>query len=383
MKKVLLLITVLMMTVSMSAQNLTASKTTDNFYIGINGGVATKTTGHAWLKGLNPNAGLRIGRWFTPVFGFAIDGNAYFSNKPYCSTKTAVRFLNTSLLGTINFSNWFGGYKGEPYTFEIVGIAGLGWGHLFGHSPEFENHYYSTGDRLIGRISPKQISGRDNLTSKVGLDLVFNLGEKKAWQFFVEPAMIWGLNDYTYCMDVPFAIMGNSKIQYNLNRSFFQLNAGFIYKFRNSNGTHNFTLVDDNQGEIDRLNARINQLQDELAKKPKEVEVVKEIIKEIPGVNTVREIRVEDLVFVTFAQGKSELTFDAKTVLNNVKVGRHVQIVGTASPEGNPELNQRLSQARADAVAAYLKERGVIVDEATGKGVQGTTSNRLAVVYVK
>ena len=78
MKKVLLLITVLMMTVSMSAQNLTASKTTDNFYIGINGGVATKTTGHAWLKGLNPNAGLRIGRWFTPVFGFAIDGNAYF-----------------------------------------------------------------------------------------------------------------------------------------------------------------------------------------------------------------------------------------------------------------------------------------------------------------
>jgi outer membrane protein OmpA-like peptidoglycan-associated protein len=383
MKKVLLLITVLMMTVSMSAQNLTASKTTDNFYIGINGGVATKTTGHAWLKGLNPNAGLRIGRWFTPVFGFAIDGNAYFSNKPYCSTKTAVRYLNTSLLGTINFSNWFGGYKGEPYAFEIVGIAGLGWGHLFGHSPVFENHFYSTDHLFMGRISPKQITGRDNLTSKVGLDLVFNLGEQKAWQFFVEPAMIWGLNDYTYCMDVPFAIMGNSKIQYNLNRSYFQLNAGFIYKFRNSNGTHNFTLVDDNQGEIDRLNARINQLQDELAKKPKEVEVVKEVIKEIPGVNTVREIRVEDLVFVTFAQGKSELTFDAKTVLNNVKVGRHVQIVGTASPEGNPELNQRLSQARADAVAAYLKERGVIVDEATGKGVQGTTSNRLAVVYVK
>ena len=384
MKKVLLLITVLMMTVSMSAQNLTASKTTDNFYIGINGGVATKTTGHAWLKGLNPNAGLRIGRWFTPVFGFAIDGNAYFSNKPYCSTKTAVRFLNTSLLGTINFSNWFGGYKGEPYAFEIVGIAGLGWGHLFGHSPEISTDFFNPNGYLIASPSLKQISGRDNLTSKVGLDLVFNLGEKKAWQFFVEPAMIWGLNDYTYSIEnCPFAVLGNSKIKYNLNRSFFQLNAGFIYKFRNSNGTHNFTIVDDNQGEIDRLNARINQLQDELAKKPKEVEVVKEVIKEIPGVNTVREIRVEDLVFVTFAQGKSELTFDAKTVLNNVKVGRHVQIVGTASPEGNPELNQRLSQARADAVAAYLKERGVIVDEATGKGVQGTTSNRLAVVYVK
>jgi hypothetical protein len=34
-------------------------------------------------------------------------------------------------------------------------------------------------------------------------------------------------------------------------------------------------------------------------------------------------------------------------------------------------------------VADYLRDRGVIIDEATGKGVQGTTSNRLAIVYVK
>ena len=38
---------------------------------------------------------------------------------------------------------------------------------------------------------------------------------------------------------------------------------------------------------------------------------------------------------------------------------------------------------RADNVASYLKSKGVVVDEATGKGVQGTTSNRLAVVYVR
>jgi hypothetical protein len=30
-----------------------------------------------------------------------------------------------------------------------------------------------------------------------------------------------------------------------------------------------------------------------------------------------------------------------------------------------------------------LKSKGVVVDEANGKGVQGTSSNRLAVVYVK
>ncbi|MFC2439002.1 MAG: OmpA family protein, partial [Prevotella melaninogenica] len=79
-----------------------------------------------------------------------------------------------------------------------------------------------------------------------------------------------------------------------------------------------------------------------------------------------------------------QLTYnEAKKALDDVKAGRHVQIVGTASPEGPKALNDRLSQNRADVVAKYLQSRGVIVDEAKGQGVQGVTSNRLAVVYVK
>ena len=377
MKKLLLLFAVATMAVSAQAQTVTESKTFDNFYVGINGGVATKATGHAWLKGLNPNAGLRIGRWFTPVFGLAVESNAYFSNKPYKSTGTAVRFLNSSLLGTVNFSNWFGGYKGEPRCFEVVGLYGLGWGHLFG-KPEHLFDYYAY------LPAGKQIAHRNNLTSKAAIDLVFNLGEKKAWQFYVEPSITWGLNDAVYDGVYPIAYLGHSTMQYNINKAYVQLNAGFIYKFKNSNGTHNFTVARlRDQAEIDGLNAEINRLRDELAKKPREIVKEVEVVKEVPGQNVVREVKVEDLVFVTFAQGKSELTADARKALSNIQPGKHVQIVGTASPEGNPELNQKLSQARADAVAQYLLTRGVAVDEATGKGVQGTTSNRLAVVYVK
>ena len=159
----------------------------------------------------------------------------------------------------------------------------------------------------------------------------------------------------------------------------FQLNVGVNYKFKNSNGSHNFTLVKlRDQAEIDGLNAQINDLRNELAKKPKEV--VKEVVKEAPAP---QEVKVENLVFVTFAQGKTILTKEAKAALDGVAKGKHVQIVGTASPEGSKEINDKISQGRADAVAAYLSNRGVVVDEATGKGVQGTTSNRLAVVYVK
>ena len=382
MKKLVLMLAAASMAASVSAQTVAESKAFDNIYVGINGGVATKTTGHKWLSDLDPNAGIRIGRYFTPVFGLAVEGNAYFSNKPWGSTGTAVRATNASLLGTVNLSNWFGGYKGEPRAFEVTALYGLGWMHVF------------TSNKAFKAATENQ---RNRMTSKAALDFAFNFGAEKQFQFYVEPSINFAFLGQSKSKELvatgnplsPVAVADHQEYgykaasqagqpAYNINNSFVQLNAGFIYKFKNSNGTHNFTIVTPrDQAEIDALNAQINELRN---RKPQVI--TKEVVKEVPSVQ-VKELSVSDLVFVTFAQGKSILTNDAKKALNNVKEGVHVQIVGTASPEGSKELNDRLSQARADVVANYLKGRGVIVDEATGKGVQGTTSNRLAVVYVK
>ena len=366
MKKLGLLFAAATLAVSASAQTVAESKTFDNIYIGINGGVATKTTGHKWLSDLNPNAGLRIGRYFTPVFGLAIEGNAYFSNKPWKSTGTIVRYINTQLLGTVNFSNWFGGYTGEPRCFEVSAVYGLGWGHVFNHRDDLEP---------INRM-----------TSKAGLDLAFNFGSKKQWQIYIEPSINWAFlgqhkgrtkNDGAGQYDYNAYSNGDQPV-YNIHNSMVQLNAGIVYKFKNSNGAHNFTIVTPrDQAEIDALNAQINELRN---RKPEVITKEVEVIKEVPAV---KEFTVSDLVFVTFAQGKYNLTSEAKAALDNVKAGSHVQVVGTASPEGGAALNQRLSENRAKVVADYLRSRGVIIDEATGKGVQGVTSNRLAVVYVK
>ena len=376
MKKLVLMLAAASMAASVSAQTVAESKAFDNVYVGINGGVATKTTGHKWLSDLDPNAGLRIGRYFTPVFGLAVEGNAYFSNKPWHSTGTAVRATNVSLLGTVNLSNLFGGYKGEPRAFEVSALYGLGWMHVF------------TNNKAVENLTSGQ---RNRMTSKAALDFAYNFGSQKQWQVYVEPSINFAFLGKAYSKvpvagvvashDVPYgykAVAQDGQPAYNINNSFVQLNAGVVYKFKNSNGTHNFTIVTPrDQAEIDALNAQINELRN---RKPEVI--TKEVVKEVPSVK-VKEFTVSDLVFVTFAQGKSALTNDAKAALNNVKEGVHVQVVGTASPEGSKELNDRLSQARADVVANYLKGRGVIVDEATGKGVQGVTSNRLAVVYVK
>ena len=379
MKKLVLMLAAASMAASVSAQTVAESKTFDNIYVGINGGVATKTTGHKWLSDLDPNAGLRIGRYFTPVFGLAIEGNAYFSNKPWGSTGTVVRATNASLLGTVNLSNWFGGYKGEPRTFEVSALYGLGWMHIF------------TSNKAVKDATENQ---RNRMTSKAALDFAFNFGSAKQFQFYVEPSINFAFLGQARTKQVvatgtvpPIAYADHDTYgyktasqagqpAYNINNSFVQLNAGLIYKFANSNGTHNFTIVTPrDQAEIDALNAQINELRN---RKPEVI--TKEVVKEVPAI---KELSVSDLVFVTFAQGKSNLTREAKAALNNVKEGSHVQVVGTASPEGSKEINDRLSQARADVVANYLKSRGVNIDEATGKGVQGVTSNRLAVVYVK
>lgn len=368
MKKLFTLFAAALVAASVSAQTtVEGSKVFDNMYIGVNGGVSTKMTGHSWMKGLNPNAGLRIGKNITPVFGLAIESNAYFSNKPWASTGTVVRGINTQLLGTVNLSNLFGGYKGDPRFFEVSALYGLGWGHLF--CSDHEN--YEPANRM---------------TSKAALDFQFNLGKNKEWQVYVEPSINFaflgqaigrttrdGKGEYGYK-----AYSNGDQPAYNIHNSFVQLNAGVVYKFKNHDGRHNFTLVQlRDQAEIDALNDQINALKSELAKKPKE------IIKTVEKPVEAKQVKVENLILVTFAQGKSALTKEAKAALDGVKDGAHVQIVGTASPEGPAALNQTLSEKRAKAVADYLKGRGVVVDEAVGKGVQGNTSNRLAVVYVK
>ncbi len=362
MKKLLIMLAAVTIAGSVVAQTVKESKSFDNVYLGINGGVATKATGVKWLDNLNPDFGLRIGRWFTPVFGLAVDGTAYLSNKPFVSTGTFIRATNVSLLGTVNFTNWFGDYKGEPRCFEVIGLYGLGWGHLF----RSNETYYNPVNKM---------------TSKAGLVFAFNFGAQREWQFYIEPSFSWaflGSSKQPLMQDTHLLAWSVDQPRYDINNTIFQLNGGFIYKFGNSNGTHNFQLANaTDMSEVNRLNGIINDLRAELAQKPKEV--VKEVVKEVPAKTEV----VDNMVVVKFEKGKSIITREQMALLNKVPQGVHVRVVGTASPEGNAGFNRQLSQDRADAVAAYLRDRGVKVDEAVGQGVEGNTSNRLAIVYLK
>ena len=111
----------------------------------------------------------------------------------------------------------------------------------------------------------------------------------------------------------------------------------------------------------------------------KEVPVVKEVVKEVPGKNT--ETLVQNTYVVTFPVNSSEINNVSE--LAGIPKGANVEIVAYASPEGNTDANQKLSQERADAVAKYLQNKGVNVTRIVAKGADTNHANRIAIVTVK
>ena len=344
---------------------LLESKSYDNWYIGINGGLATKTSHNKWLKNLNSNAGLRVGRWFTPAFGFEIESNAYFGDKPQTSTGTIVKYGTVDLGATINLSNWWFGYNGEPRFFEVIAIPAIGMGHVFGNE-----------DKVSQNLN--------DFTGKLALDFAFNVDKKTCLQIYLEPAMLYSIYGNT---------SASTDFGLDINRSNFQLNLGLIYKFKNTNGTHNFKYAEPSyitdEDEVNRLNGRIAELlaENEQLKNTKTKEVAPRVIE--------RTKKIVDPV-VTFSQGSSSI--EKLQYANIEKMAEYLkknddaklQITGYASTEGSKELNQKLSEARAEAVKhALVAKYGIAAGriEISGEGATDSQSaeadyNRIAVMKV-
>jgi hypothetical protein len=231
-------------------------------------------------------------------------------------------------------SNALWGYKGTPRAFEVSTVAGLGWLHTWNTS-------------------------ENSLTAKTGLDFAFNLGKKKAHSLVLTPAVYWNLHKI-------------DAIQFTKNGAQLALNLSYIYHFKTSNGTHHFKTYDVGAmiNEIERLNGALSECES------REAKVIEKVVEK--PVTVIKS--VNDTWVVTFATGSSELTNEAKFILNQIGNDAIVDVTATASPDGSAEFNKKLSDKRAEAVAVYLmRERGVKVNSFVGKGVNAETG-RSAIV---
>lgn len=351
MKKIFLMMIMAMSVIVMNAQTAVQSSTTfDNVYTGVEGGIATPLSLDNVFP-LNPTATLRIGKQFTPVWGAEVEGTAWFGSHMADATHfdgvshNGVRGSYIGVNGTVNITNLFWGYKGTPRLFEVSTVLGTGWLHTY---------------------TPNTIDKPNNgLGVKTGIDLAFNLGKTKAHTVSLRPAVLWNV---THAHTMPLTFCKKSAQLY--------LGIGYTYHFKTSNGTHHFKTYD-----IAEYEAIIASLNEELAKKPKEVIVEKIVTKEVPVTErtTVVIDNTEHVVF--FAQNSDVLTTASQSILNNVT--GTVKVSAFASPEGGEAYNKELSQRRANVVAEYLRNRGVTVTEAIGYGVVDNSSNRVAIVIVQ
>lgn len=312
----------------------------DNVYVGLNGGVSSPLDFNS-VTPFNAQAGVKVGKNWSPVFGTNIEGTAVFGDNHFADSHTFVKATYVGLNGTLNLTNLFLNYNPDK-VFETSLEAGLGWIHNY-HTP-----------------TPTNIDGHaDYLGAKTGVILAWNIGNNKAWQLYAEPSVYWNLSK-------------TDKIQFNKHNAQLAVSVGVVYKFKTSNKTHNFKVYNiyDYTSALEEARDRIAALEAqnaELSKRPTETyNVVKETV-----------VYSQDIITVSFLQNSAELTQDAKNILDKVGASLPVKVIGSTSPEGTTRRNSELSVQRANAVAKYLKSRGVKVVSA-----EGNEHGRIAVVTV-
>lgn len=336
MRKIILAL-MLMVCLGVSAQTaIETPKTFDNVYVGAQLGVSTPMSFNSTFP-LNTSVGVKIGKNLTPVIGVNLEGNMWFGSATHdqgrFSWRNGIRATNVGLNATIDVLNWVAGY--QERAFSVVPEVGIGWLHMF-----------NTG-----------FDDQNDLSAKTGIQLAYNISS--AWQLYAEPTVWWNLTK-------------NNKVRFNKNNAQLGLQVGFIYKFKNSNGTRGFVVYN-----VGQMNDEINSLRNNVAALNQQVDSLK-AIKPIHDTTTV--ISYAAPYHICFAQNSAELTEEAKKVLDSIPADVKVSIQATASPEGTEEYNLALSKKRAEAVMNYLKDHNIMSSE--GVGVTGDASNRLAIITV-
>ena len=280
-------------------------KFTDNWSVGINGGVTTPMTHCSFWKNSRPAVGIELSKRITPVLSLGTSVMGYINTS---SSKTAFDASNVELLSKFNMMNLFGGYPGTPRTFEMEAVVGVGWLH---------GYINGTGDD-------------NSWGTRLGMDFNFNIGKEKAWAISLKPSLV-------YDMEGDF---NRHKSRFNANNARVELLAGITYYIKGSKQTEEAV------GRADMLQKQLAECQN---KKP----VIETVIEKAKTLESI----------VTFRQGSSKVDVSQLPNVERIAsyMNRHpeskVVIKGYSSPEGSIEVNERIARARAESVKSILTKK--------------------------
>lgn len=355
MKSIILSAAAAAIAISASAQAVETPSFGDNWSLGVQGGVTTPMTHHAFFKSMKPVVGLTLKKQLTPVFGIGAEGYGGINTSSWkgrTHSSTIVDDSYVGVFGTADLFNLFGGYDGSVRPFSIEAVAGAGWGHMY--ETETPDHNY--------------------FATRAGLNFNFNVSDNVTLN--VSPSVYYDMSD---------GGARQSSASYNANRATFNVTAGVTYHF----GGNGFKVVRPyDQAEVDALNGQINDLrainlaavsanaalQDQNAALAAQVVALQNapvpVVKEVQENNYLNSVR-----FVFFKIGSSAVTADQRPNVEMIAdyMKDHPQstvvIKGYASQDGNAEFNQKLAQKRAESVKDMLvKTYKIKADRITAEG---------------
>lgn len=317
-----------------------SSRFTDNWSIGIGGGVSTNL--HHWNSPQGGHANIELSRSITPIWGIFANGQVgfndlanYADHPVHVHNGTVVDNVLAIAGMTFNFSNAFFGYNNKPRVFNVLGRVGFGYGHGF--------------DRT-GAVQASKVLYKDALLMNAGFNFDFNLDKKRSWTLSVRPS-------------VTFNTTG--KGQYNSKYSAFNVDGMVVYHFKTSNQKHyQVSPVLYNQAEVDLLNNQINSLRNELKEQNEENDSLRQMLKEAS--EQVRDNK-DNKEFVNviynpvyFEKASAKFSGDLSGLANQIKSseGKLFTITGYASMEGNEKFNKELATRRAQFVKQELIKLG-------------------------
>lgn len=351
MKKLFLTLALLISAISfVNAQTLEQSKFFDNTYVRVSGGATALThpgcNGYDnWGHTIQGVIGAELGKWITPNFGVAFAGdfgirngskNGFFQYESIDPLKKSQNFNYITVTGLVkgNMTNIFGGYKTRPVEFVLA--TGPMWIHGF----PGKNYWNDFGVKFQAELNV-------NVSNRVQVNIV---------------------PEFNYNLTGGYSYGTYEHPRFDSRNSWYGLQVGLTYKIGKQFTVCPYTHT---QAEIDALNEQINELR---ARQPEVKYVENKVVM-------VKEVTEHNNVVVIFDKDSYDLTADAKKVLDAFQGGETVAIKAGASPEGTEQHNQTLSENRAEAVKAYLENKGVKV--ASTNAVGANLGSRVAIITLK
>lgn len=322
-----------------------------NWFLGVNGGVnlfnGARTAGESAFDHMTPSVSVYAGKWHTPGYGWRVAYNGW-ELKPY-ENVDEMGYMNFHFDAMFNLSNLICGYN-ESRIWNVIPYVGVGWAGI--KSVKNDDSYHGSLSANYGILNTFRVSKHWAINLELNGAFFRNGFGGRGGRTGMD--MMWGAQ------------------------------VGVTYKFNKTDweaAPDTDALLAMNAAALAELAAQLqakesenSQLKQQLASAKSALVQAQNRIKALE--NEPKYVDVAQSVFFAFNSSRIE---SKKEIINlqaladaAKNAGVKLSVVGYAdSATGSAAYNQKLSEARANAVADKLVELGVSRDQLVVEGKGG------------